>query len=686
MTERKSGYIDLEKKNQSDIFSLIDMLQIWMYVLREAGFTERALGIYQTMIELHLDTSGDFIQRLNETEENWSKKSVHFGEECQIENPVQYLEKELSLLSETENRLFNSTFQSWLSVEQLRMDFYQLKVLNHAIHFHSNLLHSLTDTSQIDHEISNLSYSRLIRPYVFQIKDQRQIIQLIFYYLHFLNGLPQSSIIHEVCNRLKISLSNQFHEQFILEQEFRPLCQFLNPNQILRTEERFSMEYISKVYEQLIANPSLKSYQIDFILLYWYYLAENLLELRSENNPSSKTRGKSLQNIIKKYLALEEYRTCLRLYTHYARLEYEYFERVTDGRRIFDLCFQTIRTNPTNFSTFDSYTDLCHWLSTSLICEFRLNCLFDQMMKMILDNVKHVPIDQQIHREKLCSWIKYVLNQLFPEMSFNDIITLVIQCLKSPKISKWDQKSEKDWSVYLRQNNFLSFELLFIFLNYSYLLHDPFEKLQQIVCTSILPLINEQRNKNNQNLIDYLLQFHLTILWNELFTERLLFNQCTDYLKQLLDGIQWPSIILLKFTSFYTCLLPLYGSYAKEFEGLVLSYRYNQKIEYRLMTKMIVLQMNFIRHLKIQKANSVNEKFNSGYEHRVRRILRQLIQDYPIYLPLWKFYEYFEKSSPNNNRLKGVLYDATQNCPWAKVKFMEKIFIKDHFVLFRTFI
>ena len=380
---------------------------------------------------------------------------------------------------------------------------------------------------------------------------------------------------------------------------------------------------------------------------------------------------KSLQTIIKKYLSLEEYRTCLRLYTHYARLEYEYFNRMNDARRVFDLCYQTIRTNPNNFSTFDSYTDLCHWLSTSLICEFRLNSLFDQMLKTILDNNKPIPIDQQINREKLCSSINYVLNKLFPNMAFNDIITLVIQCLKSPKISKWDQTSEQDWSVYLRQNNSLSFELLFIFLNYSYLLHDPLEKLHQILCTSILPLINEQRTKNNQTMIDYLLQFHLAILWNELFTERLLFHQCTEYLKQLLNELQWPSMILCKFISFYTCLLPLYGSYAKEFEGVILSYRYNQKIEYRLLTKMIVLQMNFIRHLKIQKCNSVNEKFNSGYEHRVRRILRQLIQEYPFYLQPWKFQEDFEKSSSNNHRTKAILYDAMQNCPWAKVRHSE---------------
>jgi len=360
------------------------------------------------------------------------------------------------------------------------------------------------------------------------------------------------------------------------------------------------------------------------------------------------------------------------LYTHYARLEYEYFQRINESRRIFDLCFQTIRTNPTNFSSYDSSIDLCHWLSTLLICEFNLNHLFDQMLKTILDNCKYISIDKQINKEKLCSLINFVLNKLFPNIEFNDIITLVINCLKSGKISKWDQKSDDDWSIYLRQNNSLSFEFLFIFLNYSYLLNDPFDKLHQIIFNSILPLINEQRNKINQNIIDNILRFYISILWNELFTEHLLFNQCTNYLKQFFECIQWSSIILLKFTSIYTCLLPLYGSYVNEFEKNILSYKSNQKFEYRLITKIFVLQMNLIRHLKIQKSNVVNEKFNSGYEHRVRHILRLLIQEYPYYVQLWNFYEYFEKYSPNNDRIKAVLYDAMQNCPWAKVSYLIK--------------
>ena len=383
----------------------------------------------------------------------------------------------------------------------------------------------------------------------------------------------------------------------------------------------------------------------------------------------SKIRSKSLQTTIKKYLSLEEYRTCLHLYTHYARIEYEYFQRTNESRRIFDLCLQTIQTNPTNFSSYDSYADLCYWLSTSFICEFNLNHLFDHMLKNVLENSKFMPINKRIDKEKLRSSIDYLLNTLFPNTQFNDIITLIIDCLKFRKFSKWDQKSDQDWSTYLRQNTHVSFELLFIFLIYSYLLNDPFDKLHHIILNSIFPLINEQRNKTNQIIIDNILRFYVSILWNELFTEHLLFSQCTNYITQMLEYMKWPSIILLKFASIYTCFLPLYGSYVNEIEQTISSYRENQKNEYRLTAKMFILQMNLIRHLKIQKANFANEKLNSGYEHRVRHILRQLIQEYPYYVQLWLFYECFERCSPNNNhRIKAVLYDAMQNCPWAKVR------------------
>ncbi|CAF4375083.1 unnamed protein product [Rotaria magnacalcarata] len=293
------------------------------------------------------------------------------------------------------------------------------------------------------------------------------------------------------------------------------------------------------------------------------------------------------------------------------------------------------------------------------------------MLKIILENSKPIPLEKLINnKEKLCSSISYVLNKLFPNTQFNDIIILVIDCLKSRKFSKWDQTSDEDWATYLRKNIYLSFELLFIFLNYSYLLNDPFDKLHSIILNSIVPLINEQRNKTNQTIIDYILRFYLSILWNELFAEHLLFNQCTTYLKQLLENIKWPSNVLLKFASIYTCFLPLYGSYVNEYEQKLLSYEYNQKIEYRLITKMFVLEMNLIRHLKIQKASSVNERVNSGYEHRVRHILKQLIQEYPYYVQIWLFYEHFEKYSPNSNRIKSILYDAMQSCPWAKVRYL----------------
>lgn len=376
-----------------------------------------------------------------------------------------------------------------------------------------------------------------------------------------------------------------------------------------------------------------------------------------------KSRLKSLQTIIKKYLSLEEYRTCLRLYTHYARIEYEYFQRINESRRIFDICYQTIQAN---LSSYDFSIDLCHWISTFLICEFNLNHLFNQMLKILLENSKHIPINKQINSDKLCTLINFVLKKFFPNIEFNDIITLVINCLKSSKTSKWDQTSTYDW---LRQNSSLSFEILFLFLNYSYLLNDPFDKIHYIIINSILPLINEQYNKKfNQLIIDNIFLFYLTILWNELFTEHLLFNQCTNYLKEFYNKIQYPSIILLKFTSIYTCLLPLYGSYVNEYEQLILNYKFNQKSQYHLITKLFVLEMNLIRHLKIHE-----RYFNSGYEHRVRNSIRQLIQEYPYYKQLWLFYEYFENNSPNNTRTKAILYDAMQNCPWEKSFYLKSI-------------
>jgi hypothetical protein len=263
------------------------MLQIWTCVLRDAGYCERALGIYQTMIELHIDLTAeikiDFLKRLETIENNWDTEKVRFGEENEFKNPIEYIEKELSLLSEQENRLFNSNYQSWISIEQLRIDFYQLKILNHGIHFHSKLIQLLNDSSQIDNDISNISFQRFIRPFIFQLNDQKQFLQIIIYYLYFLNGLPNLTIVQEIINKFKLSLSNHLYEQLFIDNELIQFYPLINSITSIRTEEKFSMEYISKVYEQIIAIQSLKSYQIDFILLYWYYLAANIREIKQQS-------------------------------------------------------------------------------------------------------------------------------------------------------------------------------------------------------------------------------------------------------------------------------------------------------------------------------------------------------------------------------------------------------------------
>jgi hypothetical protein len=118
---------------------------------------------------------------------------------------------------------------------------------------------------------------------MFELIDQRQFLQLIIYYLHFLNGLPQLTIVQEILNKFKISLSNHLQEKLFLDNEFIQLYPLIHSISLIRTEEKFSSEYISKIYEQIIEIPSLKSYKIEFILLYWYYLARNVLELKQQS-------------------------------------------------------------------------------------------------------------------------------------------------------------------------------------------------------------------------------------------------------------------------------------------------------------------------------------------------------------------------------------------------------------------
>lgn len=255
-------------------------MHIWTCVLREAGYVERGLSIFQAMLNINTDfNEKNFQTKVQSLEQNWNTDRRRFGENHVPEDLTSYIETELQQVSQQENQLFDSTFRSWLTIEQLRCQFYQSKFVNQSIHFYSKCLQTLDDPSQLDDEIVNLSFTRHIRPFLFQLLDQRQLIQLIIYYLNFVNGLPEFTIVQELVNKLKITLTNSFHDQIFLEQEFNEFTRLVQSKPI---ERQFSFEYISNIYEQIIALPVLKTYQIEIILFYWYFVAEDLRQVKQQ--------------------------------------------------------------------------------------------------------------------------------------------------------------------------------------------------------------------------------------------------------------------------------------------------------------------------------------------------------------------------------------------------------------------
>ena len=182
--------------------------------------------------------------------------------------------------------MFNSNFSSWNLIEDKREHFYQWKVLNEGIHFHSSLLDSLTDSSQIDEEISKMNFDRAMRPFLFQCQDQRQLLQLFVNYLSLINGQPQWNLFQEILNRWKLSLSTYVQQEFFLDDELSSLYAFIHPTVSQKSEKSFSCDFISRVYQEMLAEPTLKAFQVDLLLLYWYYLASNIRELKEQSKYS----------------------------------------------------------------------------------------------------------------------------------------------------------------------------------------------------------------------------------------------------------------------------------------------------------------------------------------------------------------------------------------------------------------
>lgn len=381
---------------------------------------------------------------------------------------------------------------------------------------------------------------------------------------------------------------------------------------------------------------------------------------------SYKNRWKIFQSSIKKYLSIEQFRSNLRIYSHYGRIEFEYFRRENEARRIFDLCFQTIRSNPNKFDATENFFDLCFYVSTFLRCELGLNKLFERILANLFDRT---PCKFTFDREKLLAIVETIFKKIFGQREMNESISLLIEALNNSKTSKWDQKQGEDQlQDFLRRNPNFALKTLSIFLSYSILLGDPFEKLHQIVRSTILPIINENRNKFQTSVVEEVIEIYLAMLWNELNNERLRFDRSNEFISEILQTIRFNSIVLLKFIAIYVSFLPLYSKSTKLFQKALIDFRFNQKIDSRFNSQILLLTMNLIRHIFIRRAASFPQQSNSGYEHRVRHIFRQVTRDYPNNVQLWLFFEQFERFSANNQlRVKAVLYEAMQNCPWVKV-------------------
>ncbi|CAF1450910.1 unnamed protein product, partial [Didymodactylos carnosus] len=521
---------------------------------------------------------------------------------------VDNIEKELINLSSNENKLFDqqSSLLSWSKIEQGREQYFQT-LMNNGIHLTSKIIGLMSDSSQID-DSTNVLFDRHIQPFIFELIDHRQFVQLIVHFLHFLNGLPlalsttySTSILNELLSSMKISLSSLNQEQLFIQTELTYLWNITNQKQqhSLKTEQVFSYDFINRVYQQIITLPSIKNHRIDFILLYWYYLASNLYELKQQNATHQyKIRLKTLQLTIKKYLSLDEYRTCLRLYTHYARLECEYLKRPNECKRLLELCFETIKTGDQSQSFENSYA-LCHWLVTYIFYEYECYSLFDRMFTNILNKTK-VTIQSE-NNTNLLSIMEYIFYRLFQTNQLTDIMTLVQNCFRTEEIkSKWDQKSVNDWASYLRTNMTMCIYLFIISLCHLYITTSSFVIVSNFLIDTILPLFKKQQQGSAH--LDLIIKFYLCLLWRELFNkQKLTYGDCTSYLKNIFDNLNCQCLLLLKFSSIYTIELPLYNKFVRDYEQQILSFKNNPTTQCRLISKTYALIHCLLRHLKIKQ-------------------------------------------------------------------------------------
>ncbi|KAM6201491.1 nuclear exosome regulator NRDE2 [Rhynchocyon petersi] len=653
------------------------------HFLRQAGHSERAVALFQAMIDFTFfkpDSVKDLPTRgqVEFFEPFWDSGEPRPGEKGArgwrawmhqqerggwvVVNPDEDEEE----LDEDDPEIKDKTlpkFQTWLGAERSRDQ-------RHWRPWRPDKTKKQTEEDCEDPERQVLFDD--IGQSLITLSSPALRFQLVEAFLHFL-GVPCGPAVPASCLYLAMDESSIFDNGLLEEKPLTCLTLPFSGVSCVGHVDRFSGQRWTRGHnregEEFIRNifhlvmPLFSGREKSQLCVSWlqYETAKVLRCLHTKNKRRVKSQGKNSKKLAKSLLKEPENGSSMRLWQQYAHLEW-LLGNTEDARRVFDTALSMVGARE---------------LKDPALCE--LSLLYAQLETELLSDPRGAATSRAVH----------VLSGLTESTPYRPYAgqVLAVQVLKARKAYEHglqdclEESCAPDPVSTGPADRLLSLAKCFMLFQYLTMGMDAaarvyeqvFAKLKGCVLSEASGLGDSSSPQSLASTLEAvtlmytsLLQFHMKVSVYPLAPLR---EALSEALK-LYPGNQvlWRSYVQIQSKSHSASKTRRFFDAATRSTKCLEPWLF--AIETEKMRKRLVETVQRVEGREIHA--TIPE---SGLTNRIRGLFEHAVQsDHGSQCPLlWRMYLHFLVSLGNKDRSKGVFYKALQNCPWAKVLYMDAI-------------
>lgn len=299
---------------------MIAVITSYCQFIKEIGYMEKAIAIWQAQIEFNCFVPDILIQQNSSFQEYqtffepfWDSGVPRFGEDGaqgweQVMAQKITQESDLKNLDQEENQIIktsNSKSIAWLKFELLRQAYHWV---------------SVKAQDEVDDPERNILFDD-VNPFLFKLKNQDEKFELILRFLKFLNVQIDNELL------TKSVFTEDKHNHFLDSES--------QINKSLELEIKQSFVGLEKFITNIF-NSSIKLFdeekRFQLILIHLNYEQQKL--------DKSKSKLNEYRKLVKSYLKQQQFRNNLKLWSIYAGFEWKIVGNQSEGRKTYQMAIQ----------------------------------------------------------------------------------------------------------------------------------------------------------------------------------------------------------------------------------------------------------------------------------------------------------------------------------------------------------